>query len=314
MKKIISFYIILITAFASLLFYQGCADLSNNITNPTKALGYHPLGWADTASSDFHGNTIKAAGWSFSQCKTCHGLDLKGGSAGVSCNKCHTQADGPQACNTCHGSRDPNYMHNWPPQSINHLWSETDRGVGVHNHHLSPDSTERFSKQVSCTECHTQVNSLNDTNHIIPSMNGAAKITFGTLAHTVFHNVVPNPSYDANTNSCSQVYCHGYFYGGNKNAQPVFNDPNTVACGTCHGNPATGNPTPLVNGGYEAPHWSTLTINQCYYCHGMVIDSTGNIFATSLHIDGVVEHGEPQPKINGHQNVEPKSMFRKTQR
>lgn len=304
MNKILSFYLSLFIMLAVLLFYQGCADLSNNVTNPSKPLGYHPAGWLDTTSANFHGNTIKAANWSFLQCKTCHGLDYKGGSVGISCFKCHTQSTGPEACNTCHGSRDPSYLHNWPPQSLNHLWGETERGVGSHNHHLSPNSTERYSKQVPCIECHAQVNTFSDTNHIDTTRHGAAKLTFGPLAHTIFHNIVPNPSYDSVSNTCSSVYCHGYFYGGNQNFKPVFNDPNSVTCGSCHGNPVTGDPTPLVNGGYEAPHFAGLwndSTHHCYWCH-YTIDSTGTIIAPSLHIDGVVEHYEPKFNVKGNIN------------
>ena len=175
------------------------------------------------------------------------------------------------------------YQHAWPPQSLSHLWDETQRGVGVHNHHLSPDTAERFSAKVQCFECHAPVNSFNDSSHIDPTMNGKAKITFGALARHSLGGVVPNPTYDPAANTCSQVYCHGYFIGGNLNFQPVFNNPESVVCGSCHGNPTTGNPNPS-----SYPHTPYFD-NMCYLCHNKVIDSTMTIIHPERHINGQVD-------------------------
>ncbi len=289
MKKILVFYIAFFIFIVSLLAYQGCAELDKSLVAPQSAPGVHPAGWADSTNVNFHGAYIAKTNWNLKTCKTCHGGDFKGGTAGVSCFTCHTGSNGPESCNTCHGSRDPSYTHSWPPQSLSHLWDETDRGVGAHNHHLSPDSTERYSARVACSECHLHLASFDDPNHIDSTRHGAALITFGVLAHnSIGGGVTPNPTYDPVTNSCSQVYCHGYFKNGNLNFQPTFNNPESVTCGSCHGDPISGNPTPGAPNNFQPPHYSFFTINTCWQCHSSVIDSSGTIIAPSLHINGQI--------------------------
>ncbi|MGA2667540.1 MAG: hypothetical protein ABSF32_01335 [Ignavibacteria bacterium] len=288
MKKLTVYYISYILTLAILVMYQGCAqEQSNPVTAPQLNLGPHPSGWVNPISSDFHGKYISSTlNWSLNLCKTCHGGDYSGGTSGASCYNCHNafvyQLNGPESCNNCHGNKD----HYYPPRALNGDTLETDRGVGAHYHHLATDSTERYSRRVECTECHLLVNHFNDTSHINPNRHGKAQIIFGALAHNVlpFGNIVPHPSYDSTSNSCSQVYCHGYFIHGNLNFQPVFNDPESVTCGSCHGDPVTGNPNPLND-----PNRHHFSITDCWQCHYQVIDSTGTIIAPSLHIDGTVE-------------------------
>ena len=288
MKKLTVYYLTYILALVVIVLYQGCAKEESNITSaPQFALGPHPAGWVTTSSPDFHGKFIEAQGWSLTLCKTCHGADYTGGTSNASCYNCHNafagQPNGPESCNNCHGNRD----HSYPPRALNGDSLETDRGVGSHYHHLAEDTTERYSRKVECIECHLEVNNFDDTNHINPNRHGKAQITFGPLAHNILPigNVVPNPSYNSSSNTCSQVYCHGYFAGGNLNFQPVFNDPESVTCGSCHGDPQTGNPNPIGT----TRHGSWLTIHDCWTCHNRVIDSSGMIIAPSLHIDGTVE-------------------------
>jgi predicted CxxxxCH...CXXCH cytochrome family protein len=288
MKKLTVYYISYILALAILVTYQGCAKEQSDLITAAN-LGPHPSGWVNPITPDFHGKYIAdSLNWSLNLCKTCHGGDYSGGTSGASCYNCHNafvnQLNGPESCNNCHGNKD----HYYPPRALNGDSLETDRGVGVHYHHLSADTNERYSRQVQCIECHLQVNNFNDTSHINPNRHGKAQIIFGLLAHNVlpFGNIVPNPSYDSASNSCSQVYCHGYFAGGNLNFQPVFNDPESVTCGSCHGDPQTGNPNPIGT----TRHGVWFTIHTCWQCHNDVIDSSGTIIAPSKHIDGVVEH------------------------
>jgi predicted CxxxxCH...CXXCH cytochrome family protein len=289
MKKILSLYIIFILALVSLLGYNGCSQLDKNAV-VAPAITTHPAGWADSTNTNFHGNFIASSNWNLSQCKTCHGGDYRGGTAGVSCYNCHTETNGPEACNTCHGSRTAGDTHPWPPQSLAHKWDETDRGVGVHNHHLSDDPNERYSAQVRCVSCHEKVNNFGDPTHLQNTIS-TATIHFDSLALNVLRTDTGtiHPSYDPVTNKCSNVYCHGNFKNGNRNFQPTFNDPASVYCGTCHGDPNTGNPTPKPNGQYVSPHLSFYTINVCYQCHSATIDQNGTIVAPERHINGIVD-------------------------
>jgi DnaJ-class molecular chaperone len=47
----------------------------------------HPSGWMNEGSSAFHGRRAQSQGTA--DCKRCHGADLRGGTSGVGCNRCH---------------------------------------------------------------------------------------------------------------------------------------------------------------------------------------------------------------------------------
>jgi hypothetical protein len=77
------------------------------------------------------------------------------------------------------------------------------------------------------------------------------------------------------------------FKNGNQDAAPVHNNPGSVYCGTCHGNPSTGNPLP---GGTHPNLYPNL--NQCYLCHGGVINQNGTFKDKTRHINGIVDFGK----------------------
>lgn len=239
----------------------------------------HNSRWYNVADTqNFHGRFIMRSNWNMEFCKVCHGNDFLGGLSQKSCIRCHE--DGPQACYVCHG--DPATKHIWPPKSLFWHYLETEQGVGAHDAHLNPDSNARFSRIVECTECHKPITGFYDSNHI-GSNPGVAEVVFGPLSKTTTSGFVPNPQWNSTTQKCSNVYCHGYFRGGNPTAAPTFTDPNSVVCGSCHGNPATGNPIPAT-----PPHPPGYTLTQCYLCHPTVIDASGAFVNKSLHVNGVV--------------------------
>ncbi len=286
MQRINIFYILYFIIIGIILNYAGCSDVQDNLVEAPE-IGVHPAGWADTTSSnltspDFHGQYIfDNNAWNLTQCKSCHGGDYKGGTTGSSCFTCHTSSSGPQNCRLCHGGASG---HSNPPKALNGSISVSDLGVGVHVYHL--DST-KYSADVECNECHLPLTGggFNSPNHFGDNPDGIAEVTFGTLAMTSLGGVVPNPSWDRNTATCSNVYCHGDFEFGN-NAVPVWTDPNSVVCGSCHGDPVTGNPTPLP---YQKPHYSFFTSQTCYVCHGSVINPQGVIYDKDLHVNGQVD-------------------------
>jgi len=255
------------------VFLPGCSKQSDNLIM-TSTNVYHGDGWLTYTSTNFHGAIIKDKGWNMSYCKSCHGNDYKGRNTQSSCFSCHQHS--PEGCNVCHG----NSEHIYPPKSLNWNTLATEQGVGAHDVHLNSDSTVRYSTQVSCFECHREISSFGDTNHI-GSNPGTASVVFGTLAKTVTSGYTPNPIWDKTTQTCSNTYCHGYFKNGNPTATPTFTNPNSVVCGSCHGNPTTGDPTP---GGH------TYYPTNCSLCHSAVIDSNRTIINKYKHVNGVVDY------------------------
>ncbi|MBZ0204343.1 MAG: CxxxxCH/CxxCH domain-containing protein [Ignavibacteria bacterium] len=285
-RKLLLFYGSFVLIITSGMVYQGCSELDNSVTLAPE-IRTHLVGWSNPSSANFHGIYIRTNNWNLSGCKTCHGGDYSGGTSGASCLGCHNGSGGPESCNLCHG----NSQHIYPPKSLNNDSLETDRGVGVHDHHLNPNTNVRYSAQVRCVSCHKTVNSFSDPVHI-QNTNNTATIFFDSLALNVLpgDTIVPNPVYDPVTNKCSNVYCHGNFKNGNRGFEPVFNNPESVVCGSCHGNATTGNPTPGTNGNILPPHYSFMTSQTCYICHGSVINSQGQIFNQNLHLNGVINY------------------------
>jgi predicted CxxxxCH...CXXCH cytochrome family protein len=276
-KKFYKFLLapILLLFFTVVVFY-GCSKQADNLVMTQSTSIFHGDGWLTPTASNFHGNVIRTTyGWKMDNCKSCHGNDYKGGNTQTSCFTCHQ--NGPEGCNVCHG----NTQHIYPPKSLAGHLLPTEQGVGAHDIHMNSDSTVRYSAQVSCFECHLQINGFSDTNHI--GFNpGFAEVIFGTLAKKVTTGFTPIPVWNASNQTCANTYCHGYFKGGNPTALPVFNNPNSAGCGSCHGNPTTGNPKPVTGHQYYP--------DQCWYCHGAVIDSNNVIINKYRHVNGVIDY------------------------
>ena len=282
MKKQISFYILFIVSLALMLVYAGCSQIEDNLVKP-EAPGVHGAGWINPSSPNFHGTYISnILKWNMSTCKTCHGNDYSGGNSGLSCYKCHQDAGGPEACTTCHGGDG----HINPPKGLHGETDPASIHVGAHFKHLN-DST-RISAFVECEECHTPVNNFSDTNHIGPNPDGIADMHFGDLANNYLGGgIYPNPQINLTTGTCSGTYCHGSFKGGNVNNTVTWTQPGSARCGTCHGNPQTGNPNPVIAPGTN--HDPANTIHDCANCHATVINSQGVLLKPEKHINGQID-------------------------
>lgn len=273
MKKQISFYILFTASLAMMLIYHGCSELENDLVVPDVP-GVHGAGWTNPSSPNFHGSYIADHKWNLSGCKTCHANDYQGGNTGLSCYKCHH--NGPESCTTCHGGDG----HANPPKGLHGETSDTSIHVGAHFTHLN--DTARFSAFVECNECHIVPSSFDDSTHIGPNPDGVAEINFGPLARTVlFPGVTPNPQFNYITGTCSSVYCHGTFLGGNLNNSPTWTNPNSAACGTCHGLPPQHN---------HDPGW---TITQCGECHSATMtEGLSTITHPEKHVNGVLNFAQ----------------------
>jgi predicted CxxxxCH...CXXCH cytochrome family protein len=216
----------------------------------------HRGGILDPASPDFHGQLIRAEKYDFSVCKRCHGDDLMGGTAGVSCYSCH--ADGPTACSTCHADI---------AQS------------GSHGRHLGGGP---LGKTFGCAECHPVPTTYTDPGHIFladGSLNTApATVTLGATAALTPSGFTRAgaPTWDQASKTCINVYCHGAVLGDSaaSNTAPAWDKPGTgqADCGTCHGLPPN-----QTNSG------------TCVACHPAVVDKDRNFVAPDLHINGTVD-------------------------
>lgn len=287
MKNIKLFYLSFILILFTALAYQGCSELDTSAVS-SPGLSVHPAGFADTnnpASGNFHGKYIHNNKlWNLAECRSCHGNDYAGGTTGASCRTCHTSSSGPQSCRLCHGGTSG---HANPPKALNGDTATTSLGVGMHMSHLY---NTKWSAEVACEECHTDFNGFNDPLHIGPNPDGIAEINFGPLAKDTSLGTVPDPVWNRTSATCANSYCHGNFRGGNQNASPVWTNNTTVVCGSCHGDPSTGNPTPRINGVITEPHFSFMNISHCYICHGSVINPSGTFIDKSKHVNGEVDN------------------------
>lgn len=230
----------------------------------------HPAGYANTTG---HPVSLRTAGYPFAYCQTCHGSNYTGGNTvNVTCERsgCHIDGSGnlksPEACNTCHGNffAAANDTASWaPPKSLLNDTSTSVRSVGAHQQHLASAFMVSGNK-VDCKECHIVPAIVSSPGHLGAS---PAEVVFsGSLATLKTNNAVvsPNPLYTQANGKCNNTYCHGYFKNGNLTNAPAWNivDGSQKKCGSCHGNPVTGNPKPVTG-----PHQYYADGDVCQDCH-----------------------------------------------
>jgi len=227
--------------------------------------GGHPQGWSDPAQ---HG---QAALNGLASCKSCHGADLAGGTAGVSCNACHAAngyANWQTNCTFCHGQKVATYdpaslVSAAPPRGTKGEVATTDLAVGAHRRHLTGGA---IGPAVACSTCHVVPT---DLSHV----GGSASVTFSGPALRSGAAPIWNGA------GCSATYCHGATLGaGGSNQAPSWTGGSgQAACGTCHGIPP------------PAPHSTSTT---CGTCHSGYTSTSVN---PALHMNGTVESTSPHP-------------------
>lgn len=255
-------------------FVIGCSDLNDDLTTPGH-LNIHSDGIASTDSPNFHAAKLADSNWDIESCQQCHASDYSGGTVEVSCNGCHSNPGGPEACNTCHGSFG-DVTRIAPPTDLHNNVATTHKGVGAHSSHIYDID---IAAPISCYTCHP--------NQTFPGQNYISSHADGLPAE------VSIPGYNTSTYTCSNTVCHGNFtfpkanstnqwaytaetITGN-NATPLWTkvDGTQAACGTCHGLPPTGH--------------IAADLNLCVDCHADVINEAGEIIAPLLHADGNVQ-------------------------
>lgn len=233
----------------------------------------------DNQSAFFHGKLISTTEhYSFAKCQKCHGTNYAGGTSGKSCLSCHSKTNGPEACNTCHGT--PSDTTGAP-------------ATGFHASHLVAVN----GADVQCAQCHTQYTTYTQAGHI--DNNAGIELMWGAIAKTKTNDpannaglikndtvtfggiIAPSPSYNASTKTCANVYCHGAFKAGNVSNTVSWSTSTGLKCGSCHGDGAD-NPLPTTG-----PHKNYPMAN-CTGCHDNVKFENGKYTITNKakHIDG----------------------------
>ncbi len=259
------------------------ADLSGGIAEASCAKCHaHPDGWLVAEAPEFHATVIAADNHDLSGCEKCHGAHFSDGIFPADCSRCHVHPAGPEACNTCHG--------NFPGNPDNLADVVPDKGA--HEVHL-----EHFGDiENTCASCHAIPATVGAAGHLDNTPGAEVNIQgnarFAVLARTITNEGQnqPAPTFDHQTETCANTYCHGdwklakarsnssWNYAadhieGNA-ATPGWDDPASAACGTCHALPPVGHNPSEISG--------------CAGCHGATIDDTGNIIDESKHINGKV--------------------------
>ncbi len=223
---------------------------------------FHPRGWAtSTDPEQFHGVALRATRYDLTECKKCHGEDLRGGAAQSDCNSCHLK--GPLECNTCHGDS----TSAAPPRDLNGARATTGLGVGAHRAHLTDGPTHRAS---DCISCHLQVKSVTDEGHFRrPGVFLEAPVEVRLAS-----GPTGVATWDRSRATCTNVYCHA---PAKDDTAPTRKDPvwtragkGDITCGSCHGAPP-----------------SSHSDNRCELCHGAGYADGGVDLA--LHLDGKVD-------------------------
>lgn len=275
------FYTIL-TLISLAILLIGCSKLEEP-TPSAPELSIHKTGVLDKDSPNFHGILVRNNNWNMNECKRCHSTDYTGGTAGVNCKSCHTQDNGPEACNTCHGNFN-NLDMPAPPRDVNGNITTGFLGVGAHYQHLYANE---LGSEIECSTCHEVPQNYLDAGHVDTDL--PAEIIFNNIAIV---NVASNSNYDHSTGTCSNTYCHGNFefikessdyqfiYTADKmvgnNKSVLFNnvDNAEAECGSCHGLPPEGHiESALSNCGIVG-------------CHVSIVDGEGNIIDKEKHING----------------------------
>ena len=236
-------------------------------------LAVHPRGWASPADAqDFHGAVLRSEGYVLDGCRDCHGEDLHGGEAKVSCDSCHQ--GGVLACSVCHGDA----TSPAPPKSLSGARSTQALGVGAHRTHLSGTAT---SHPVSCQTCHAVPAEAEADGHYRKS--GQPDVDRAELLQ------LPSApgrtaSWDRTAATCANTRCHAPRPGDSQATRQAPRwtrvGEGEAACGTCHGLPPEGHAD-----------------NRCQGCHYRAY-SHGTLDA-SLHVNGVVEVGDGTGSCSG---------------
>jgi len=304
-------------ATAGILFLAllGCSDARKSSEFDQNS-GKHGAGWLPAGHSAAM-VTDRAATASRSSCAQCHGEDLNGGIAGISCTACHlggsltvhpadwqpisqahkgyVNANSAVACadQYCHGANLDGVAQSGPSCSSCHL------GGPAHIHPEAWSAIYRdhatYTSTTGTAGCANQACHGSDLSGVQNSGPSCTSCHIGDSTHShpenwthiyTDHGLIAKN----NTAGCANQACHGTTLDGVQNSGPSCTachaNPFTqgsLTCETCHQNPPDGIAFPNT-AGKHAKHRALANVT-CSTCHTGAGGSTVN----SLHYNGTAD-------------------------
>lgn len=169
--------------------------------------------------------------------------------------------DGAGSCSSCHGTSDSNGA---PAPDLQGNTDVSAIGVGVHAAHLTGTG---LATNIACSDCHIVPEKTEDASHLDRDM--IAEVVFSDFATGKLRGVTLNASWNRETATCSNVYCHDPAGSGQ---EIKWTEEKSFGCGSCHGFPP--------GGGHPDD-------NDCEKCHSAAYKD-GDLDPTK-HLNGTLE-------------------------
>lgn len=241
------------------------AGASPECTDPgttTPVEPYHPDGFA---SPDVHGLEAKLHEQT---CTDCHGEDLTGGSAGVSCDTCH-EAGWRTDCTYCHGGMED--ATGAPPEDIDD--GEADAAFGAHPRHVQENTHAAFD----CTQCHVKPTDVLSAGHLFDDSPAQAEVSLSA-------GLSDRGAWSTSAMECSNLYCHGDGQGDNGRVL-VADAP--LSCDACHADRTSSRADWGDMSGEHEEHLDEGV--GCQECHADTTSNGSSILEPALHVNGEVD-------------------------
>lgn len=233
------------------------------VVDPPDDETYHTAGWA---SANVHGLATNLQ--TDNDCRSCHGVQLDGGTSEVSCDSCH-DVGWRTNCTFCHGGT--LNATGAPPQDINNV------AVGIsfeaHSEHVAGADHPAYD----CTECHSKPSSVLTPGHVF----GDVTPGFGEISY--LQGQSPVSTYLGG--ACSNVYCHG---NGQADNGSVSDGDGPLVCSSCHPDVSSGSAAWDTMSGQHERHLGVNTI-ACSDCHEAVVSPAQAILDPTRHVNGFVD-------------------------
>lgn len=259
-----------LSLFLTLFLLCGCSSDDDDSDSETPS-NVHPAGYAAATAHGLDANQASL------DCQSCHGADLQGSGAAVSCDLCHTPTQ-PLAwrsdCTFCHGGTENETGA--PPQLIDNGTDQVGNPFPLHDRHVSSVLTSN----VDCQQCHQRVSDVLTEGHMFDGTAGQAEVDFAG-------GVSPQGQFNAET-GCSNTYCHG---GGRVDDGVVTINDGAMTCSSCHAGNATDPDADLdAMSGFHRLHVKDAgNPATCNECHSTTTADSSSILDPALHINGLKE-------------------------
>ncbi len=241
---------------------EGASDVCGGVDTGITSGGYHADGFS---SSAVHGLAAKLQD---ETCVNCHGEDLMGGSAGVSCDTCH-EPDWRTNCTYCHGGDET--LDGAPPRDIDGSTDPSMISFSAHTDHVTTDIHGAYD----CTQCHVTPTDVLSLGHVFlgDATPAVSEVEFGDGLSSA-------GSYASGT--CSNLYCHG----NGQNTASVTVETGSDACDACHGSQANASSWFDLSGEHREHLGEGV---QCGDCHATTVAGNSTIIDPDLHVNGELD-------------------------